>query len=81
MKMKFYGAATLGVKGQVVIPAEAREAFCLKEKDKLVVFGAPFNKGIVLVKADSLDSMMQEFMADIELMKRLAAEHQEVEHE
>lgn len=36
---QFYGATTIGEKGQVVIPAEAREAMGLKKGDKLLVFG------------------------------------------
>jgi AbrB family looped-hinge helix DNA binding protein len=35
----FYGTATLGEKGQVVIPAEARKALNLKKGEKLLVFG------------------------------------------
>lgn len=34
----FYGTTTLGEKGQVVIPAEARIAMKLKNKEKLLVF-------------------------------------------
>lgn len=36
---EFYGTTTLGEKGQVVIPAEAREALKLKKGEKLLVFG------------------------------------------
>ncbi len=36
---EFYGATTVGAKGQVVIPAEARKAMSLKDGDKLLVFG------------------------------------------
>jgi len=36
---EFYGATTVGAKGQVVIPAEARKAMNLKNGDKLLVFG------------------------------------------
>jgi AbrB family looped-hinge helix DNA binding protein len=36
---EFYGTTTLGEKGQVVIPAEARECMDLKKGDKLLVFG------------------------------------------
>jgi AbrB family looped-hinge helix DNA binding protein len=36
---QFYGATTVGEKGQVVIPAEAREAMGLKKGEKLLVFG------------------------------------------
>lgn len=36
---QFYGTTTLGEKGQVVIPAEARKAMDVKKGDKLLVFG------------------------------------------
>lgn len=36
---QFYGTATIGEKGQVVIPSEAREAMGLKKGDRLLVFG------------------------------------------
>ena len=36
---RFFGSTTIGEKGQVVIPAEARTAMKLKAGDKLLVFG------------------------------------------
>lgn len=36
---EFYGTTTVGAKGQVVIPAEARKAMGLKDGEKLLVFG------------------------------------------
>ena len=36
---QFYGTATVGEKGQVVIPCEARERMQLQKGDKLLVFG------------------------------------------
>jgi AbrB family looped-hinge helix DNA binding protein len=36
---QFYGTTTLGEKGQVVIPIEARKAMGIKKGDKLLVFG------------------------------------------
>ena len=35
----FYGTTTMGEKGQVVIPAEARKAMGIKKGEKLLVFG------------------------------------------
>lgn len=35
---QFYGTATLGEKGQIVIPQEARENMNLKKGDKLLIF-------------------------------------------
>lgn len=39
LKEEFFGMTTLGEKGQVVIPAEARSAMGLKKGEKLLVFG------------------------------------------
>ncbi len=36
---QFYGTSTLGEKGQVVIPAQARKSMGIKKGDKLLVFG------------------------------------------
>jgi AbrB family looped-hinge helix DNA binding protein len=36
---EFYGTTTVGEKGQIVIPAEAREKMNLQKGDKLLVFG------------------------------------------
>lgn len=36
---EFYGTTTVGEKGQIVIPAEARTALKLKKGEKLLVFG------------------------------------------
>jgi len=35
----FYGTTTLGEKGQVVVPVEARQKMKLERGDKLLVFG------------------------------------------
>jgi len=36
---QFYGTATVGEKGQIVIPQEARKNMKLKKGDRLLVFG------------------------------------------
>jgi AbrB family looped-hinge helix DNA binding protein len=36
---QFFGTTTVGEKGQVVIPAEARKAMSIKKGEKLLVFG------------------------------------------
>jgi AbrB family looped-hinge helix DNA binding protein len=36
---QFYGTTTLGEKGQVVIPAEARKSMGIEKGEKLLVFG------------------------------------------
>ncbi|MEJ2740604.1 MAG: AbrB/MazE/SpoVT family DNA-binding domain-containing protein, partial [Dehalococcoidia bacterium] len=36
---KFYGSVTIGERGQIVIPVEARKDFGMKPGDKLLIFG------------------------------------------
>lgn len=36
---QFYGSVTVGEKGQIVIPQEARENMKLKKGEKLLIFG------------------------------------------
>lgn len=47
----FYGTTTLGQRGQVVIPAKAREDFKLEKGEKLLVFGMGKNI-IALIKIE-----------------------------
>lgn len=57
--MTFYGSVTIGERGQVVIPAEAREAHHLKPGNKLLAFKAPMGKGILLATADDFEQHLQ----------------------
>jgi len=56
----FMGAATVGERGQVVIPAEARERLDIKPGDKLLVFVHPAGWGVAFVKFDKLQQAQQE---------------------
>lgn len=49
----FYGTTTIGERGQVVIPQEARKAMKLKNSDKLLAFGMG-NDMLVLAKVSQL---------------------------
>jgi AbrB family looped-hinge helix DNA binding protein len=53
MVPKFYGATTVGERGQVVIPAEARRDLGLTPATKLLVFGSHSKGGIMITKAES----------------------------
>lgn len=52
-----HGITTLGERGQLVIPLEARKKLKLKQKDKLFVFSR-FDKVLVLVKMNELQSLL-----------------------
>jgi len=49
---KMYGSVTVGERGQIVIPAEARKDFDISPSDKLLVFGNLSRGGLILAKAD-----------------------------
>ncbi len=55
-----FGIATLGEKGQIVIPKKAREIFDLKAGDKIVILGDE-ERGIALAKA----SLMMDFYKNL----------------
>jgi AbrB family looped-hinge helix DNA binding protein len=55
---KFYGATTIGERGQVVVPAEARKDLNLSPSTKIMVFSAPMGEGLLIVKADSVAEML-----------------------
>lgn len=65
---KLYGTATIGSKGQIVIPAEAREDLGLKPGDRLYVLsGGP--GGVVFLKEEMLESMVAQMSAQVEGFK------------
>ena len=70
----FYGTATVGDRGQVVIPAEARKKFNINPGDKLLVLSHP-SGGIVLCKIDAMKVIFTRIQEDLEkLESRVASE-------
>ena len=56
-----WGTVTIGSKGQIVIPKNARDTFDMKEGDRLVVLGDDL-QGIALIKAEIFEKQMQEML-------------------
>lgn len=69
-----YGTTTIGKKGQIVIPVEARKKFNLKEGDKLLVFGR-FGRFVGLMKMEDFDTFIDKITSKmakgIEKLKEL----------
>jgi AbrB family looped-hinge helix DNA binding protein len=59
---KFYGSTTVGERGQVVIPAEARRDFNITPSTKLLVFGPREGVGLILTKAESVTEFLSRAM-------------------
>jgi AbrB family looped-hinge helix DNA binding protein len=49
---RFYGSVTVGERGQVAIPAEARREQDINPGGKLLAFGGPEGKALVFIKAE-----------------------------
>ena len=49
-KNKIYGSATVGERGQIVIPADVRKFFSIKPGDKLIVFAKSEMIGLIPVE-------------------------------
>jgi AbrB family looped-hinge helix DNA binding protein len=59
------GSVTVGERGQIVIPAEARKKFDINPGEKLLVIYHPFASGLFLVKIDSLRDHISSFLEEI----------------
>jgi len=70
MERKFFGTTTVGERGQVVIPSEAREAMGLEKGEKLLVFGM-HSGTVMLAKLETVKQMSKE-------MERRNAEVQKI---
>lgn len=69
---KFAGTATVGTKGQIVIPQEARDMIGLKAGDKVVIMATENHKGFLAVKPEVFDkilSKISERYANIEKLR------------
>ena len=59
---KFYAAVTLGERGQIVIPQEAREELKLTPGEKLLVFQGPKGMGLSIMPAREVGAFVAEAM-------------------
>lgn len=66
---KLYGTATVGTKGQVVIPADAREALGIATGDRLYVIGSSQRKWVGFIQEDQLREMIEHITDNIEQYK------------
>ncbi len=65
----FLGTATVGKRGQVVIPAAARDSCGIKPGDKLLAFVHPAGLGVLFLKLEAMlgvSSLLQQLLEDME---------------
>jgi AbrB family looped-hinge helix DNA binding protein len=66
LESMFFGTATVGDRGQVVIPAEARKKLGISAGDKLLVLQQPHANGVVFCKIDAMREVFSSFLEDLE---------------
>lgn len=69
----FYGSVTVGERGQVVIPADARKTFRIEPGDKLLVFRHPHHPGLVLARVDDVQALLTEVQQMSDALSELAS--------
>ncbi len=57
--MKIYGIVKVGPKGQIVIPAEAREEFGIQPGDKVVFFSPDLAKGFIVTPQHTFEKLVE----------------------
>ena len=68
---QLFGTATVGSKGQVVIPADAREKLGIQPGDRLYVFGSESKKFLGFVKEEQFRAMLEHITDNVEQYKDL----------
>jgi AbrB family looped-hinge helix DNA binding protein len=58
-EFKCFGSATVGPRGQVVIPAHARKELDIKVGATLLVFSGPAGRGVFFFKTDAVEQLVK----------------------
>ncbi len=75
---KCYGTTIVGPRGQVVIPIEARRELDMEAGTKLLTFRHPGGKGLVLVKVEAVEELLNIMTQRIDTISRLLRETEKV---
>lgn len=81
LRSQFLGATTVGERGQIVIPAEARKALNINSGDKLLVFGRHHHQGLLLLKAEVVDKLVSDAWAKASQLEKFLEIVQTAEEE
>lgn len=73
---KLYGTATVGTKGQVVIPADAREEIGIKTGDRLYVVGSSTKKFVGFIKEEQLRALVEHITDNVETYKAALSDNE-----
>ncbi len=64
-----YGMVTVGERGQMVIPAEARRELGIEPGDKLIIMRHPMYAGFIAFKMQSVREFLEMFQREVERLE------------
>lgn len=70
MNELFYGSVTVGERGQIVIPAEARSELEIERGDKLIVMRHPIHAGLMVFKLEGVRAYLNDFAEQLERLEQ-----------
>jgi len=70
----FYGTCTVGERGQIVIPAEARAEIGFQPGDKVVIMRHPVHTGVMVFKLDAMREFLDDFAAGLARLEKSEGE-------
>jgi len=62
--VEFYGAVTVSDKGQIAIPIDIRRELKIKTGDRLIVIKRKDNAGVILLKTEKMDKLLERVRDD-----------------
>ena len=69
-----FGTAVLGPRGQLVIPVEARKELDIDTGSKLLVFGHFGGRGLIFIKAEAAEEMLNVMSSRLDEVAKLVQE-------
>jgi len=69
-----FGTAVLGPRGQLVIPVEARKELGIETGSKLLVFGHFGGRGLIFIKAEAAEEMLNVMSSRLDEVAKLVQE-------
>jgi len=79
LEENFFGSATVGERGQIVIPAEARKRYNINPGDKVLVMGHPNASGVWVCKIDAMREVFSSMLTEIEKLESKISGSQDAE--
>ena len=68
---QFYGSVTIGEKGQIVIPQDAREKMNLKKGDRLLIFGMDDDM-LAVAKLSHIEKITSHLSKKLKMIKEVS---------